>query len=164
MKYYVKQKVFTLKDKFYIKDYDQNDIYEVQGKFMSISNKLKLLRTDGTEVLNSKKKLFKIFPLYEIFTPEGNIAATIQKKFGFKPKFDVNMGNTELKVEGSFFAHSFGILKEGRTIASIEKKVFSFGDSYEIDVEDETELELLLFIVVIIDQVIHESEKKSDNF
>ena len=164
MKYYVKQKVFTLKDKFFIKDYDQNDIYEVQGKFMSISNKLQLLKPDGTEVLNTKKKLFKIFPLYEIFTPEGEVVASIQKKFGFKPKFDVTMGNTELKVEGSFFAHSFGILKEGRTIASIEKKVFSFGDSYEIDIEDESQLELLLFIVVIIDQVIHESEKKSNNF
>jgi len=164
MKYYVKQKVFTLKDKFFIKDYDQNDIYEVQGKFMSISNKLQLLKPDGTEVLNTKKKLFKIFPLYEVFTPNGDLLASIQKKFSFKPKFDVTMGNTELTVEGSLFAHSFGILKEGRTIASIEKKVFSFGDSYEIDIEDETELELLLFIVIIIDQVIHESQKKTHNF
>jgi uncharacterized protein YxjI len=163
MKYYVKQKVFTLKDKFFIKDFDQNDIYQVQGKFMSISNKLQLLRMDGTEVLNSKKKLFRLFPFYEIFTPLGEVTATIQKKFAIKPKFDVVMGNEELKVEGSFFAHSFGIMKDGRTIASIEKKVFSFGDSYEIDIEDETQLDLLLFIVIIIDQVIHESEKKSNN-
>jgi len=163
MKYYVKQKVFTLKDKFFIKDFDQKDIYQVQGKFMSISNKLQLQRTDGTEVLNANKKLFRLFPFYEIFSPEGDVVATIQKKFGLRPKFDVVMGNEELKVDGSFFAHSFGILRDGTTIASIEKKVFSFGDSYEIDVEDESQLELLLFIVVIIDQVIHESEKKSNN-
>ena len=164
MKYYVKQKVFSIKDKFFIKDFDQNDIYQVEGKFMSITNKLKLLRTDGSEVLNTKKKLFRIFPFYEIFTPEGDVLATIQRKFGFKPKFDVIMGNLELNVEGSFFAHSFGILRDEITIASIEKKVFSFGDSYEIDIEDETNLELLLFIVIIIDQVIHESKKKSHNF
>lgn len=163
MKYYVKQKVFTLKDKFFIKDYDQNDIYEVQGKFMSLSNKLQLLKPDGTEVLRTQKRLFKIFPLYEVFTPNGEVLAKIQKKFGFRPKFDVQMGNTELKVEGSFFAHSFGIYKEGTNIASIEKKIFSFGDSYEIDVEDETNLELLLFIVIIIDQVIHESQKRRNN-
>lgn len=163
MKYYVKQKVFTLKDKFFIKDFEQNDIYQVEGKFISISNKLRLLKMDGTEVLNSKKKLFKIFPLYEIFTPEGGLMASIQKKFSIKPKFDVQMGNLELKVQGSFFAHSFSIYKEGDVIASIEKKVFAFGDSYEIDIEDDSNLELLLFIVVIIDQVIHESEKKSNN-
>ncbi len=164
MKYYVKQKVFTLKDKFFIKDFEQNDIYQVEGKFISISNKLQLQKTDGTEVLNAKKKLFRLFPFYEIFSPEGEVIATIQKKFAFRPKFDVVMGNEELKVEGSFFAHSFGILQDGKTIASIQKKVFSFGDSYEIDIDDERQLELLLFIVIIIDQVIHESEKKSNNF
>ena len=164
MKYYVKQKVFTIKDKFFIKDFEQNDIYQVEGKFMSISNKLYLQKPDGTEVLNTKKKLFKFFPLYEIFSPEGDVLASIQKKFGIKPKFDVQMGNLELKVQGSFFAHSFSIYKEGTIIASIEKKVFTFGDSYEIDIEDETNLELLLFIVIIIDQVIHESKKKTDNF
>lgn len=163
MKYYVKQKVFSLKDKFNIKDFDQNDIYEVQGKYMSISNKLQLLNMDGTEVLNTKKKLFRVFPVYEIFTPEGDLLATIQKKFGIRPKFDVVMGNLELKVDGSLFAHSFGIEKEGTQVASIEKKIFSFGDSYEIDIEDETNKELLLFIVIIIDQVIHEAQKKRHN-
>ena len=106
MKYYVKQKVFTLKDKFTIKDFDQNDVYQVQGKFMSISNKLQLLRLDGTEILNSKKKLFRLFPFYEVFTPEGDLRATIQKKFAIKPKFDVVMGNEELKVEGSCLIQS----------------------------------------------------------
>ena len=160
MKYYVKQKVFSFRDSFTIKDIDQNDIYQVQGKFMSITNKLQLLNMQGDEVLRSQKKLFKIFPLYQIFTPEGDLLASIQKKFAITPKFDVQMGNLELRVEGSFFAHSFGIYKEDAIIASIEKKVFSFGDSYEIDVEDETNLELLLFIVIIIDQVIHEAQKK----
>lgn len=164
MKYYVKQKVFSLKDKFFIKDFDQNDIYEVEGKFMSISNKLQLLDMRGEQVLNTKKKLFKIFPLYEVFTPGGDVLATIKKKFGIKPKFDVVIGDTELKVEGSLFAHSFGIYREGTIIASIEKKIFSFGDSYEIDIEEESNLELLLFIVIIIDQVIHESQKRSHNY
>lgn len=164
MKYYVKQKVFSLKDKFFIKDYDQNDIYQVEGKFMSISNKMQLLDMHGEEVLNTKKKLFKVFPLYEVFTPGGDMIASIQKKFSFKPKFEVEMKGLELEVRGSLFAHSFGIYNEDTVIASIEKKVFSFGDSYEIDVEDETNLELLLFIVIIIDQVIHESQKKGHNF
>ncbi len=74
------------------------------------------------------------------------------------------MKGLELEVRGSLFAHSFGIYNEDTVIASIEKKVFSFGDSYEIDVEDQTNLELLLFIVIIIDQVIHEGEKGSHSY
>ena len=56
MKYYIKQKVFTVRDQFTIKDYSQNDVFQVQGKFMSITNKLELLNMDGSQVLNSKKQ------------------------------------------------------------------------------------------------------------
>ena len=47
MKFYIKQKVFTLKDKFDITDEHQNLKYQVKGKFMSISNRLELLDTSG---------------------------------------------------------------------------------------------------------------------
>ena len=161
MKYYVKQKVFSLKDKFTIKDYSQNDIFQVEGKFISISNKLQLLNMDGSQVLNSKKQLFRILPLYRIFSNHDEELAVIKKKFSFRPKFDVFVGEQEYKVEGTLFAHSFFISKDEVEVASITKKVFSFGDSYEIDILDETRKELFLFIVIIIDQVIHESQKRN---
>jgi len=160
MKYYVKQKVFSLRDKFTIKDYSQNDVYQVQGKFMSISNKLELLNMDGSQVLNAKKKLFKLFKTYNIFSNHDEELATIKKKFSIRPKFDVFVGNDELTVQGSLFAHSFSIMKDNEDLASISKKVFSFGDAYEIDIADETKKELFLFIVIIIDQIVHEAKKR----
>ena len=163
MKYYIKQKVFSLKDKFTIKDYSQNDVFQVEGKFISISNKLQLLNMDGSQVLNSKKQLFRIMPLYRIFSNHNEELAVIKKKIAFKPKFDVQIGDEEYKVDGTFFAHSFAISKDGVEVASIIKKTFSFGDSYEIDILDETKKELFLFIVIIIDQVIHEA-KNNNNF
>ncbi len=161
MKYYVKQKVFSFKDKFTIKDYSQNDVYQVEGKFMSLTNKLQLLNMDGSQALNAKKQLFKLFPVYHVYSNHDEELAVIKKRFAFKPRFDVYVGEEEYQVEGTLFAHSFVIRKDDMDVASIEKKVFSFGDSYEIDILDETRKELLLFIVIIIDQVIHESQKKS---
>lgn len=157
MKYYVKQKVFSLKDKFTIKDFDQNDVFQVKGKFMSISNKLELLNMDGSQVLNASKKLFKLFTTFLIFNPHGEEVAIVKRVFSLKPKFIVQLDNEIMNVDGSLFGHSFGIIKDGMQIASIQKKVFSFGDSYEIDIEDETKKEILLFIVIIIDQVMHEN-------
>ncbi|MCK5761422.1 MAG: hypothetical protein KAH16_00835, partial [Candidatus Izimaplasma sp.] len=88
-----------------------------------------------------------------------------KKKFSLKPKFEVTLGdNDEYLVEGKFLAHNFSILKGGVEVATITKKVFSFGDSYEIDIFDETKKELFLFIVIIIDQVVHEAEKKKADF
>jgi len=161
MKYYIKQKVFSLKDKFTIKDYSQKDVYEVQGKFLSLSNKLELLNMDGSQALNAKKKLFRFLPVYNIYSNHDEELAEIKRKLAFKPKFEVIVGLDEYQVEGTLFAHSFQIYKDEVEVASITKKVLSFGDTYEIDILDETKKELLLFIVIIIDQIVHENKNKS---
>jgi uncharacterized protein YxjI len=141
-------------------DETQRELYTVEGKFFSIQNKLQLLNMNGSQVLNSQKKLFKLFPRYDIYTPHNDHLATIQKKFSIKPKFVVTVGNEELQVDGSFFGHSFGIFRGGQEVASIQKKYISWGDTYEISVEDELNTELYLFIVIIIDQIIHEQDGK----
>ena len=56
MKYYIKQKIFSLKDKFYVRDFEQNDLYMVKGKMFSISNKLDLLDLDEEVLLSAQKK------------------------------------------------------------------------------------------------------------
>ena len=103
-------------------------------------------------------------PKYYIFDPHGDQLAEIQRKFGFKPKFVITIGNEELKVEGSFWGHSFGVFKGEQEVASISKQVLSFGDTYEIEVHDETKTELYLFLVIIIDQTLHEQKGRSRAF
>ena len=66
MRFYIKQKVFSFKDKFRIMDESQKELYTVEGKFISIQNKLQLLNMNGSQVLNAKKKLFRIFHMIEI--------------------------------------------------------------------------------------------------
>lgn len=161
MKFYVKQKVFSLKDKFFIKDEEQKEVYQVQGKYMSISNKLELQNLEGEVILKSNRKILSFMPTYYIYGKDDELLVTIKKKFAVRPKFQVVKGNTEYQVEGSFFAHNFFIQDGDRMLASIEKKVFSFGDSYEIDIQDEREKETFLFIVIIIDQIIHEQKRRS---
>lgn len=163
MKFYVKQKVFSFKDKFKVLDETQKELYSVEGKFFSISNKLELLNLNGSQVLNAQKKIFSFLPKYTIFTPHGEQLAIVQRKFALKPKFNVEVGNEELQVEGSFFGHSFGIMRNGNEVASIQKKIIAWGDTYEIFIADELNIELYLFIVIIIDQVIHEQKKGNHN-
>ncbi len=163
MRFYIKQKVFSFRDKFKVTDETQKELYQVQGKMISIQNKLALQNMDGSTVLHAKKKLFRVFPQYSIFTPHDEEVAVVRKKFALRPTFSVEVGHQELRVEGSFFGHSFGVFNDTGEIASIQKKVISWGDTYEIDIHDENNLELYLFIVIIIDQIIHESKSKIDN-
>ena len=161
MKYFIKQKVFSFKDKFNITNEQQETLYQVEGKVLSIKNKLSLLSPIGDELLKAEKKLFQVFAKYDIFHPDGDQIAQVQRRFSFfKPKFTVYAGNQELTIHGDFIAHSFYIVKEGREIASIKKKLFSFGDSYVIDIAEEVNQELYLFIVIIVDQILEEAEAK----
>lgn len=163
MKYYIKQKVFSLKDKFSIKDVEGNDIYKIEGQFISLKNKLALTNMEDEVIYKSEKKLFKVFAEYNIFSKDDEPLINVKRKWGFKPKFLITFDNREFTVQGSLFAHSFQVMDESKIVASIQKKVISWGDSYEIDIIDESKVELFLFLVIIIDQVIHEQKKKSNN-
>jgi uncharacterized protein YxjI len=160
MKFYIKQKVFSIKDQFNITDESQNLQYQVKGKFMSITNKLELLDKSGEMLFRSNKKVFTLMPKYFIYNNRNEEVATIQKKFSLRPKFNLSMYRERLTVEGNFFAHSFSVFNNGQLEASIQKKIISWGDTYEIDIADEENAELYLFVVIILDQVIHERKNR----
>ena len=160
MQYFIKQRVFSFKDKFDVMNEAQEPIFKVEGKMFSIKNRLELLSLNEEVQFYAEKKLFRLFPEYNIFSPDGRLLASVKKKFSFRPKFEVIEGNNEIVVDGNFIAHSFTISKNGSVAASIVKKMFSFGDSYMIDVLDNDNLALYLFLTIIIDQVSHENDNK----
>jgi uncharacterized protein YxjI len=45
-------------------------------------------------------------------------------------------------------------------VASISKKIISWGDTYEIEIKNEEDKELFMFVVIIIDQVVHERKRR----
>ena len=50
MKLYIKQKVFTIKDKFTVKDEAENDKYFVEGKLLSLGKKFYIYNMEKEEV------------------------------------------------------------------------------------------------------------------
>lgn len=164
MKFYIKQKVFSLRDTFSVKDVNGKDIYQVKGKMFSFNNELNLLNLDESLVLKAKKKIISFMAKYTIFDSNGEEIAKVSRKFGLKPKFEIEVGHETLKVEGSFFAYSFGIFNGEAEVATIQKEILTWGDTYSIDIEDETKKELYLFMVILIDQIIHENKSKDRGF
>ena len=160
MKFYIKQKVFTLKDKFDIYDENQTLQYQVKGKFVSITNRLELLNSAGDLALRSNRKVLTLLPKYFVYNRENEEVATIKKLFALRPKFNISILNKEFYLEGNLFAHSFEILDRGEPVASIKKKIIAWGDTYEIEIYSNENIELFLFVVIIVDQVIHESKRR----
>jgi len=162
MRFYIKQKVFSIGDKYVIKNENGEDIFFVRGKILTLSPKFYLLDMSNNEQSFIEKELFSfLLPKYNIYR-NNQLLACIKKTFTFlKSSFEVDSSSGTYVISGDFMSMSFDITHNGLRAATITKKWFTWGDSYEIDIsynEDET---LLLSMVIIIDNCLHNQNNNS---
>ena len=151
MKLYIKQKVFSWGDRFFVKDQMGRDKYMVRGEVFSWGKKLHVCHMDGSEAAFIKQKLLTWLPRYEVYQGE-RLAAEVKKEFTlFFPRYTI--AGLGWEIEGSFGAHDYRITRGGQTIVTIRKEWMSWGDSYELDIADPASEILALAVVLIIDCV-----------
>ena len=151
MQLYMKQKVFSWKDKFSVKDSNGEDKYFVEGKAISIGKKLRVYDKNGTELAFINEKVVSFMPKFCV-EMNGEEVAVIKKKVTlFKPKYLIEGPGWEVK--GDFFSHDYDIVDGDKIIVSIHKKWMSWGDSFELDIPDEKNEILAMAVVLAIDAV-----------
>lgn len=162
MRYLVKQRLFTFRDSFCIKSEFGQDIFQVKSQMFSIGNKLYLCDMYGDELIYIEQKLFKFLPAYELYRGEA-LAAKVQKEFSFfKPKFNIDSVMGNFTLEGDWFDYNFSIKKNGYTVATISKQMFSFSDTYMVEVDDNEDQPFIMALVIVIDQVLHDNSGNSN--
>ena len=161
MQLYMKQKVFSLKDKFTIQNSLGEDKYFVEGKVISFGKKLHIKDTTGNELAFVKQKVLTIMPKFAVEI-DGQQVAVIKKKFSFKPKYAIDGLGWE--VQGDFFSHDYVIVENGNPIVAIHKKLMSWGDAYELDITDESKEVLAVAVVLAIDAVMDAQSSSSSSF
>ena len=152
MRLYMKQKVFSWKDKATVTDEFGNEKYFVEGQIISVGKKLHITDALGNEAAFVRQKAFSLMPKFFVEI-NGQEVAEISKKFTFlKPKYIVNGPNWE--IGGDVFGHDYTITEGGRPVVAIHKKWMSWGDSYELNIDDGTNEVLALAVVLAIDAVL----------
>ena len=159
MKLYIKQKVFSWGDKFRIYDENQNDRYYVEGEVFSFGKKLHLYSHSGVEEAFIHQKVLSFLPKYYISQNNIEVAQVIKEFTFFRQEYTVE--GPGWTVNGNFLAHDYEITSNGRTIASISKHWFSWGDTYEIDISDDADEVMAICVVLIIDAVIAQSDNSA---
>ena len=152
MRLYMKQKVFSWKDKATVTDEFGNEKYFVEGQIISVGKKLHITDVLGNEAAFVRQKAFSLMPKFFVEIG-GQEVAEISKKFTFlKPKYIVNGPNWE--IGGDVFGHDYTITEGGRPVVAIHKKWMSWGDSYELIIDDGADEVLALAVVLAIDAVL----------
>ncbi len=153
MKLYIKQKVFTIKDKFTVKNEAGNDKYFVEGKLLSLGKKFYIYNMEKEEVAYIEQKLMNLMPKFFVYV-KGEKIAEIHKKFSFlKPKYEI-VGKNWV-TNGDLWAHEYNItdMDSGNQIASMHKEWMTWGDSYMLDIVDEKHEISIMALILAIDAV-----------
>ncbi len=160
--FYIKQKVFAITDRYKVYDESQNLLYYCDSKLFSISHKMNMYRqSDSKHLFVLRRQLISLLPKYFVTSPEGADVATVQKKIALlKHKLEITSQFGEFTMTGDIFAHDFSVVQGGNTVVDFHKKWISFGDAYEITVYDDEKTEFLLALVLLIDDCLHDEQRR----
>ncbi|NFJ66817.1 hypothetical protein FC908_18330 [Clostridium botulinum] len=163
MKFIIKQKLFSITDKYIIENEYGEKLYKAQKILMAMFKKIKIYDIDDRELVYIKEKFIKILPTYLIYMG-GNHVATMKKDIGIlKPRFTVESIIGDYEVKGDILDINFTIEKAEETVARVKKHFPAIRDSYEVDIKEGASQSLILAMVIIIDDVVHNTEKEDDD-
>jgi uncharacterized protein YxjI len=149
MKLYLKQKVFSWRDRFFVKDESGNDRYWVQGEILSLGKRLRVYDGSGAEVAFIRQKVMSWLPRFFVEI-NGRVVCMIVKELTFFRQ-SYRVEGLPWHLSGDFWAHEYSLTESGREIMRLSKKWFTWGDSYELDIADPQNELMCLCIALAVD-------------
>ena len=159
MRYYIKSKLFKIKEDFWVKNNRGEEVYFIDKEFFSFGLQFRVIENNNV-LYRVWEKLLKFMPSYEIYDSNDNIIGYVKKQITFfrdNILVESNYGNFE--IEGDIWHYRYRINHNGRTVAYIDKELLSFTDNYYVDIDYENN-PFIIVLVVIIDNII---DKKNNN-
>lgn len=161
--YLIRERFFRLGQDSDITDESGRLVLHVDGKVLSVRNRLVIRDPTGREVAEVHRRLVALRPTYEI-TIGGEKAAEVRKHLltPFREKFTIDIpGPHDLQMQGNLFDHEFTVVREGQTVATVSKRWFSMRDTYAVDIV-EGENDLLILASVLALDLAQDRDSKQD--
>src|SRR4051812_30083269 len=142
MRYVMKQKLFCWGDDFTIKDEAGQDRFFVDGKAISIGDKLSFQDMARNELVSLREKLLSWGPTYEVHENGAKSAVVKKKLWTFvRDRFTVDVGADgptpdDLEIQGNLWDHEYTVSRSGQVVATVSKRWFSWADTYGVDIAD----------------------------
>lgn len=158
-KLYIKQKVFSFKERFSVYNSLGEPVYNVVGELFTFGKKLHVTDLYNNELVFISQKVFSFLPRYFIHKNGIQIAEVVRCFTILKREFVVDGLNWF--VSGKFHQHEYKITSPAFPVASVTKQWFTWGDTYEITIFDNVDVLAVLAVVLIIDAADHDAQAAS---
>ncbi|MCL1951489.1 MAG: LURP-one-related family protein [Oscillospiraceae bacterium] len=153
MQLYIKQKVFSWRDRFAVKDAAGNDRWYAQGELFSWGRKLHVYDARGNEAAFLRQKLWSFLEQKYFIELAGRPAdppIALVKEFRFV-KRRYHLEGLPWRMDGDFWAHEYSLYEGDRELMHISKEWFVWGDSYRLDIADPRQELLCLCVALAVD-------------
>jgi uncharacterized protein YxjI len=163
MRYLVREKIFSIKDDFWVTDADGNRAYFIDAKILSLRHTLELKDASGGVLAAIKHKLLTFTDAMEI-EHDGAVVATVHKAV-FSPlhhraiiDLGPSAGGGRLEAVGNLLDKDFEIRDGHRVVARVSRAWFRIRDTYGVDVAPGENDALMIAIAVCLDRIHAEEE------
>ncbi|MFI5843293.1 LURP-one-related/scramblase family protein [Catenuloplanes sp. NPDC051500] len=160
----IREKFFSIGDDFDVLDGDGNKVLHVDGKVLSVRDKVVIEDLTGQEVASVHRHLVALRPTYEIRIG-GEKAAEVKKKLftPFREKFTIDVpGPDDLEMKGDLLDHEYVIERGGTQVAEVSKRWLTIRDTYAVEVTAGEEPLLVIGAVLALDLALERAEKKKE--
>ncbi|WP_430503059.1 LURP-one-related/scramblase family protein [Micromonospora trifolii] len=161
----IKERFFSIGDDFDVLDEHGTKVFHVDGKVLSVRNKVVIEDAAGHEVATLHRHLVALRPTYEIRIG-GEKAAEVRKKLltPFRDKFTIDVpGPDDLEMKGDLLDHEYVIERDGTEVASVSKRWLTIRDTYAVQVSAGVDPLLIIGSVLALDLAMNRDKKKGDD-
>ena len=149
MKLLFKQRFFSWFDSYDIYNEAGDVVYTVKGQF-AWGHCLKIFDARGNELGTVKERVLTWLPKFEIYLGQNYVGCITKEFTFFKPKFHIDCNGWQ--VDGNWFVWNYQIQDHaGHPVATVSKEVWSWTDTYVIDVLTPANALCVLMLVLAID-------------
>ena len=162
MRYQVRERLFSIKDDFWVTDQDGNRVFFVDAKVLSLRHKLDLQDASGRTLAEIKHKLVTFTHAMEV-ERDGSVVATVHKAvlspLHHRAVIDLADGR-HLEAVGNIVDKDFEIRDGGQVVAQISRSWFRVRDTYGVDVAPGENDALIICIAICLDRIHHAEERQ----
>jgi uncharacterized protein YxjI len=162
MRYQVRERLFSLKDDFWVTDQDGNRVFFIDARVLSLRHTLDLQDAAGRTVAQIKHKLLTFTDAMEV-ERDGSVAATVHKAV-FSPlhhRAVIDLaGGGRLEAVGNIIGKDFEIRDGHRVAGRVSRAWFRVRDTYGVAVAPGEDDVLMICIAVCLDRIHHDENQR----
>ncbi|MCA1595881.1 MAG: LURP-one-related family protein [Chloroflexi bacterium] len=160
MQYQIKQRVFSIGDRYDITNEQGQPAFEVRSHLFAMGHKLDLLDTAGNLVAQIQQRVLSLTSEYDIYRG-GQVTAIVKKKIFalLHPQFTVEGPGGTYAMEGDWMNWNYTIAQNGVPVAQISKQFSMFQDQYGVRIADGADVPTLLCLAIVMDEVAHPDQQ-----